>query len=224
MKKGVLLYLFLLCGSMAFGQSAYVKFATNKGNIIVMLYDKTPKHQAMFLREVKKGTYKNAQFNRVIKSFVSQGGELDEPILEREKQHPEKKPLRLEGEFDETIFHKKGVLAAGRDDNPTKSSYYNQIYFVAGKVYDDEKLDAVEKRTGRKIPPHIREVYKTLGGTPHLDMDYTIFGEIIDGMEIAEAINNVATAKGDLPLEPVTFTVTLLSIKEVGKLRNRPLN
>ncbi|RZK88011.1 MAG: peptidylprolyl isomerase, partial [Pedobacter sp.] len=173
MKKLSLLVFGLLISIGVFAQSTYVKFATNKGNITVMLYDQTPKHKAMFLHAIKKGVYKNAQFNRVIKDFVSQAGELDEPILAREKLHPEQTPVRLAGEFNPLLFHKKGVLAAGRDDNPAKSSYYNQIYFVAGKLYDDQKLDALEQKKGHKFQEEIRKVYKTIGGTPSLDMDYT---------------------------------------------------
>lgn len=172
-----------------------------------MLYDKTPKHRDMFLSCIKSGLYKDALFNRVIKSFVSQGGELDESILEREKQHPELPLNRIPAEIDAALFHKKGALGAGRNDNPEKSSYINQIYFVAGKVHTDEQLNAIEKRSGRKFSKKQREIYKTIGGTPHLDGDYTVFGEIVTGVEVAEVINSAQTNKDDLPLQPILFNV-----------------
>jgi cyclophilin family peptidyl-prolyl cis-trans isomerase len=194
-------------------QQTYVELSTSKGNIVIMLYDKTPKHKQMFLKEVAKGTYKGAKFNRVIKDFVSQAGELDEPILAEEKLHPERKPLRLPAEIDSSLIHKRGALGAGRDDNPEKSSYYNQIYLVSGKTFSDEQLDELEKKTGRKISKKSREIYKTIGGVPRLDYDYTIFGEVVKGLDVAEAINKVATDKKDVPLEPIIFEAKVLSKK-----------
>ncbi|MNE25869.1 putative bifunctional phosphatase/peptidyl-prolyl cis-trans isomerase [compost metagenome] len=210
MKKAVLFLLFAFTFLSSKAQSVVVRFTTNMGNIDVMLYDETPKHRDMFVKAIKKGWYKNAQFNRVIANFVSQGGELDDTILNREKRHPELGVKRFPAEINPVVFHKKGALGAGRDDNPEKASYFTQIYFVAGKKRTDAELDALEKKRNRKIPEQQREVYKTLGGTPHLDGDYTIFGEIIAGMEVADAINAVATDKNDVPLKPVIFNLSII--------------
>jgi cyclophilin family peptidyl-prolyl cis-trans isomerase len=196
-------------------QQDYVELSTNKGKIVIMLYDKTPQHKKMFISEIKKGTYENAVFNRVIKDFVSQAGELDEPILAAEKLHPEMKPHRLAAEIDRSLIHKRGALGAGRDDNPEKSSYFNQIYLVSGKVMTDADLDALEKKTSRKMSLKNREIYKTQGGVPRLDLDYTIFGEIVQGLDIAEQINKVETDKDNVPLSPVVFTARLLGKQEV---------
>lgn len=209
-KKLFLFAFFLACCSAVKAQSVLVEFVTTKGNITVMLYDQTPEHRDMFVKAVKKGWYKNAQFNRVIAGFVSQGGELDDTILNREKRHPELGAKRFPAELPPAVFHKKGALGAGRDDNPEKASYFTQLYFVAGKKYTDEQLDAVEKKKSRKIPAQQREVYKTTGGTPSLDGDYTIFGEIIKGIEVADAINAVETDKNDVPLTPVIFNVKII--------------
>ena len=219
MRTPVLTLLLLLFTFITNAQSTYVRLITNKGNITLLLYDETPKHRNMFLQTIKKGLYNNAQFNRVIKSFVSQGGELDETILEREKLHPEVPIQRLAAEITPTLFHKKGALGAGRNDNPEKSSYLTQIYLVVGKPQTNEQLDALEKKKGIKFSPLQRTTYKTIGGTPHLDNDYTIFGEIVEGMDVADAINSVKTDKNDLPLEPVTFKPVVLSKKEVLKLK-----
>lgn len=202
-------------------QSTFVLFTTNKGEITVMLYDQTPAHSAMFLKAIKGGSYKNAQFNRVIKSFVSQGGELDDTILNREKSNPQFAAKRLPAEIKSTLFHKKGVLGAGRDDNPDKASYFTQIYLVAGKQQTDAQLDAIERKKNRKIPAAQRVVYKTIGGTPNLDQDYTVFGEIVTGMDVADMINAEATDKNDVPLAPIVFSATVLSKQKAATLRNK---
>jgi len=203
---------------LAKAQPAFVKLVTSKGDITLMLYEETPKHRDAFLETIKSGFYNEAQFNRVIKSFVSQAGELDDPILEREKLHPEIPVRRIPAEFSETLFHKKGALGAGRNDNPEKSDYYTQIYLVAGKIYTDQQLDLLEQKKGRKFPLAQREIYKTIGGTPNLDQDYNIFGEIVSGLEVADAINTVPTDKTDLPLSPLKFKAEILSKKEAAKL------
>jgi len=221
MKKLSLSLIFVLLFILTKAQSVFVRFVTNKGNITVMLYDETPAHKEMFLKAIKTGAYKNAEFNRVIKSFVSQGGELDDTILNREKRFSQLGVKRFPAEIKSALFHKKGALGAGRDDNPDKASYFTQIYFVAGKKQTDAQLDAIEQKKNRKIPEAQRTVYKTIGGTPHLDQNYTVFGEIVEGMEIADAINNVVTDKNDVPLTPVVFNLVVLSKKEASKLRRK---
>lgn len=221
MRTLAVILLLVVSSFLGRAQNAFVRLETNKGNITLMLYDATPKHTAMFLKEIKNGTYKNAQFNRVIKGFVSQAGELDEPILAREKLNPDVKPVRLAAELDTLLIHRKGALGAGRDDNLEKSSYFNQIYLVAGKIQTDADLDAVEKKTGRKISPAHRAVYKTFGGIPRLDMDYTIFGEVVEGLEVADEINKVVTDKAAVPLTPVVFNAVILSKKEAKALAKK---
>jgi cyclophilin family peptidyl-prolyl cis-trans isomerase len=213
MKKLSLALTLICCCLATAAQSTYVRFETSKGNITVMLYDATPRHREMFLKSIRRGVYTNAEFNRVIKGFVSQGGDLDDTILNREKRHPELEAKRLPAEIIPTLYHKNGALGAGRDDNPQKASYSTQIYFVTGKPQTDAQLDAVELKKKINMPVSRRELYKTLGGTPHLDGDYTVFGEITEGMEVADAINRVATNKDDVPLTPVKFTVKVIRKK-----------
>uniref|UniRef100_UPI003D7F4419 peptidylprolyl isomerase n=1 Tax=Pedobacter sp. TaxID=1411316 RepID=UPI003D7F4419 len=191
---------------------------TNKGNITLLLYDQTPAHRDAFIKTVQEGLFNDAAFNRVIKSFVSQAGELDETILEREQQQPNVPIKRIHAELVPSIFHKKGALGAGRNDNPEKQSYFTQFYLVAGKIYTDEELDVIAKKRGIQFTTAQRQVYKTIGGTPHLDQNYTVFGEVIQGMDVADAINGTPTSKDDLPITPVTFTPKVLSKREAAQL------
>ncbi|KIO77196.1 peptidylprolyl isomerase [Pedobacter lusitanus] len=208
--------LFFLSGSIK-AQTTFVRLSTSKGNILIKLYDETPHHRDNFVRLVKKGLFRDQEFNRVIKDFVSQGGELDETILKREKLNPNVPAERLAAEIRTELFHKKGALGAGRDDNPEKSSFLDQIYLVQGKIQTDAELDALEVKKGIKFSASQREVYKKIGGIPRLDNDYTVFGEIIEGLAVAEAINAVATDKNDRPLKKEAFTITILDKKEIRK-------
>jgi peptidyl-prolyl cis-trans isomerase B (cyclophilin B) len=117
----------------------------------------------------------------------------------------------IPAEFRPTLFHKKGVIAAARQGdnvNPLKASSGSQFYIVQGKTFTDADLDVLEttRLNGRKIPADQREVYKTIGGTPHLDQGYTVFGEVVKGLEVLDKIAAVQTSKGvdrDRPLEDV---------------------
>jgi peptidyl-prolyl cis-trans isomerase B (cyclophilin B) len=117
----------------------------------------------------------------------------------------------IPAEFRTTLFHKKGVIAAARSGdnvNPTKASSGSQFYIVQGKTFTDPGLDSLEtmRLNGRKIPVSQREVYKTIGGTPHLDQGYTVFGEVVKGLEVVDKIAAVQTSKAqdrDRPLQDV---------------------
>jgi peptidyl-prolyl cis-trans isomerase B (cyclophilin B) len=186
-----------------------VLLQTNYGDIVLRLSDSTPLHRDNFLKLVKAGYYDSVLFHRVIQNFMIQGGDPNS------KQVKPGEPLggggpsyRIPAEFRATLFHKKGVLAAARDNNSEKASSGSQFYIVQGKIFTDAGLDSVEtfRLNGRKIPPDQREVYKTIGGAPHLDQGYTVFGEVISGLEVVDKIAAVQTSKGpdrDRPLEDV---------------------
>lgn len=218
MKSITLAFLLFFIAAAGKAQTYYVRISTVKGDITVMLYDETPKHRDNFIKGIRTGLFKDAEFNRVIKAFVSQAGELDNTIEDREKLHPELPVQRIAAEINPKYFHKKGAFGAGRNDNPEKSSFIDQIYLVEGKKQTDEQLDAIETKTGHQYSPAQREMYKTIGGIPRLDGDYTVFGEIVKGIEVAEAINGVQTSSGDHPLIPLKFTLTVLTKKEAAKL------
>src|SRR4030095_30591 len=186
-----------------------VLLLTNFGNIVLRLSDSTPLHRDNFLKLVKAGYYDSVLCHRVIQNFMIQAGDPES----KHAQHGE--PLgrggpgyRIPAEFRPKLFHKKSVLAAARDNNPEKASSGSQFYIVQGKIYTDAGLDSVEtfRLNGRKIPLEQREVYKTVGGAPHLDQGYTVFGEVVEGLEVVDKIAAVQTSKGsdrDRPLEDV---------------------
>ena len=196
-----------------------VLLQTNYGDIIIRLSDSTPLHRDNFLKLVKVGFYDSVLFHRVIQNFMIQSGDPNS------KHAPAGQPLgnggpgyTIPAEFRQTLFHKKGVIAAARmsdNVNPQKASSGSQFYIVQGKIFTDAGLDSTEKfrLNGRKIPGEQREVYKTIGGAPHLDHGYTVFGEIVKGMDIVEKIAAVQTSRGndrDRPLQDVRIIKTKL--------------
>jgi len=188
-----------------------VLLQTSLGEMVVRLSDSTPLHRDNFLKLVKTGFYDSVLFHRVIQNFMIQSGDPD-------SKHAEPgKPLgnggleyTIPAEFRNTLFHKKGVIGAARDNNPEKASSSSQFYIVQGKKFTDAGLDSVEtfRLGGRKIPLEQREVYKTIGGSPHLDQNYTVFGEVVKGLDVVNKIAAVQTSKGmdlDRPLEDIVL-------------------
>ncbi len=189
-----------------------VLLQTNMGDIIIRLSDSTPLHRDNFLKLVKVGFYDSVLFHRVIKNFMIQSGDPDSKNAPGGISLGNGGPgYTVPAEFRTTLFHKKGVIAAARQGdnvNPQKASSGSQFYIVQGKIFTDPELDALElaRMNGRKISADKREVYKTIGGTPHLDESYTVFGEVIKGIEVVDKIAVVQTSIGadrDRPLEDV---------------------
>lgn len=191
-------------------QSQQVLFETAYGNFKVTLYDLTPHHRDLFLEAIQTEVYKDALFNRVIKNFVVQGGEHDIAIEKRETAHPELGKPRLAGEFDARAFHKMGTLGAGRDNNPEKASFLNQIYFVVGKPVSAQELDELERKKNYEYNPLQRETYLKHGGLPRLDNDYTVFGEVSTGFDVLLKISAAATDTADFPQVAIPFKVSIL--------------
>jgi cyclophilin family peptidyl-prolyl cis-trans isomerase len=190
-----------------------VEISTNKGIIVIRLSDSTPQHRDNFLRLAKSGYYDSLLFHRVIRNFMIQSGDPDS------KSGNPGKPLSQGGsggpgytipaEFRPTLFHKRGALGAARtgdDVNPARASSGSQWYIVQGKRFTDAGLDSVEKfrLKGRKIPEEERSVYRQLGGAPHLDQQYTVFGEVIGGMDVVDSIAAVKTSGPPLD-RPVAY-------------------
>jgi cyclophilin family peptidyl-prolyl cis-trans isomerase len=197
-----------------------VEIITEKGIIIVRLSDSTPLHRNNFLKLIKQGYYDSLMFHRVIKNFMIQSGDPDsklaKPGQELGNGGP---PYTIPAEFRAGLFHHKGVIAAARegdDVNPQEASSGSQFYIVQGKIFTDPGLDSVEtRRLHRKIPPYQRAIYKTKGGSPHLDQHYTIFGEVIKGLNVLDSIAIVKTDTNDRPLRDLRI-IKILLIKRKG--------
>jgi len=189
------------------GKSPIVEFQTDKGEIRVRLYNETPGHRDNMLKLVKDGFYDGVLFHRVIKDFMIQGGDP------QSKNAPAGQMLgsgdvgyTVPAEFNPALFHKKGALSAARQGdqvNPEKRSSGCQFYLVQGRKWSDGELNSFEAQRGSKFSPEQRDAYKKIGGTPHLDGGYTVYGEVIDGLEVIDLIAAVKTAAGDRPVQDV---------------------
>ncbi|WP_129716967.1 peptidylprolyl isomerase [Pedobacter sp. SYP-B3415] len=220
--------LLVLCQLTAFAarpKHQYIRIETSKGSCIVMLYNQTPLHRDNMVKLAKSGFYNGTLFHRVIKDFMIQGGDPDSKLAKPDSLLGEGDiGYRIPAEFRDSLFHKKGVLAAARDNNPAKESSGCQFYIVQGKRFTDEQLDKLEQtRLKFQIPAYQREVYKTLGGTPHLDRNYTAFGEVVEGLGMVDSIAASETNKSDRPKADIAMKVSLLKKREARRLEKKLL-
>jgi len=187
----------------------YVLIETEYGNMKAMLYNTTPKHRDNFIKLVKENYYDSLMFHRIIPGFMIQGGDPDSRYALPDLQ------LGLGGpgyEIDAEIGspHLKGTLAAARDNNPLKRSSGSQFYIVQGQPIDDAVLDGLEHQKGIRYNPEQRRLYKEIGGTPFLDAEYTVFGEIVQGLEVIDKIAAVPTKPGDRPVQDVRMKIRIV--------------
>ncbi len=193
-------------------KSLKVKITTDSGIIVIKLYDSTPLHRDNFVKLVKEGFYDSLLFHRIIQGFMIQGGDPTsknaEPgaMLGGGGGNME----RIPAEFKKGLIHKKGALAAARDGNAEKASSACQFYIVQGKVLTDAELNMTEERTGVKYTLAQRNIYKKLGGTPFLDQNYTVFGEVISGLEVVDKIANAPKAPGDRPIGDIRMKMEVV--------------
>ena len=191
-----------------------VLISTSMGDITVLLYDGTPQHRDNFIKLVEDGFYNDLLFHRVIPNFMIQGGDPDSKNSKSGKRLGNGGPgYTVPFEYDPDFYHKRGALAAARmpdEVNPQKESSGSQFYIVQGKVYSEAELDAIEVRMGFTFTDEQREVYTTVGGTPFLDRNYTVFGEVLEGIDVVDTIANAQRDKFDRPLQDVKFTITIL--------------
>lgn len=189
-----------------------IELVTTEGTIVLRLSDSTPLHRDNFLRLVKAHYFDSVLFHRVIRNFMIQSGDPDSRRAVAGQPLGNGGPdYMIPAEFRASLFHRKGALAAARegdDVNPEKKSSGSQFYIVQGRKFTDAGLDSLQtyRLKGRKIPDNQRAVYRTEGGTPHLDQNYTVFGEVVRGLDVVDKIAAVPTSKGedrDRPLQDV---------------------
>lgn len=188
-----------------------VKISTDFGDIVVKLYNKTPLHRDNFIKLVSEHFYDSLLFHRVINAFMIQGGDPNS------KYAPPGVMLgngdvgyTIPAEFDSSLFHKKGALCAARTNNPEKASSGCQFYIVQGRLSNDWELDNIQAQKRIRYTPAQRMTYKMNGGTPGLDMDYTVFGEVESGIEVVDKIAVVPKGPADRPAADVRMKMELV--------------
>lgn len=181
-----------------------IRIETTKGTMKVKLYNETPLHRDNFVKLAKEGYYNGLLFHRVIKDFMIQGGDPDSKDAAPQKMLGMGGPgYTVPAEFSKDLIHKKGALAAARDNNPQKASSGSQFYIVQGKAYNDSQIDMMAAQMGLSYTPQQKNIYRTIGGTPFLDMNYTVFGEVVEGLSVIDKIAGVQTGRNDRPNEDV---------------------
>jgi len=182
---------------------------TNYGKVKLKLYNETPKHRDNFVKLAKEGFYNGTLFHRVIPEFMIQGGDPDSKNAKPgQRLGSGGLDYTVPAEFNPKFSHKKGALAAARTGdqaNPQKASSSCQFYIVVGKTYTDKELDQMERGGKIKYTDQQRADYKTIGGTPFLDQNYTVYGEVTKGMEIIDKIAKTEVNQTDRPKEDIVM-------------------
>lgn len=187
-----------------------VKIVTSKGTMVVELYENTPLHRANFIHLIKEHYYDGTEFYRVINNFMIQGGDTDG--YERRAVKEKIGKYTLPAEFREDNIHKRGALSMVREyeNNPEKRSSPFEFFIVQGTTYTDGELNGTEFNYNVKIGPEARAVYKSVGGCAYLDGQHTVFGEVVEGLEVIDKIAAVKTDNGDWPIEAVTIKMEIV--------------
>jgi peptidyl-prolyl cis-trans isomerase B (cyclophilin B) len=191
-----------------------VSLSTPYGEMLVELYDETPLHRDNFIKLAEEGYYNGLLFHRVIEGFMIQGGDPESRGATIEQRLGSGGPgYQVDAEFTPLHAHVKGALAAARTggpSNPEKRSSGSQFYIVQGKPVGEKELETMEYRLGINYPDEVKSQYLELGGTPFLDQEYTVFGRVIKGLEVIDAIAKVNTDRSDRPLENVDMTIRVI--------------
>lgn len=206
-------------------ETNYFRIETPNGDMTVRLYDETPAHRDNFKKLVAQGYYDGTLFHRIIENFMIQGGDpnsKDDDPLNDGQGGP---GYTVPAEFKTTLFHKRGALAAARQPdqvNPQRASSGSQFYIVQGQVWPADMLNRIEGQIASVVPDfsypeEIKQLYTTEGGTPGLDMQYTVFGELVEGFEVLDTIAGMTTPRKtgepahpaliDRPPSEITITI-----------------
>ncbi len=188
-----------------------VLITTDYGQMKAVLYNQTPQHRDNFIKIVNDKVLDSTLFHRVIKEFMIQGGDPNSKTA-RQGQMLGNGDLgyRIPAEFNDSLIHKKGALAAARDNNPAKASSACQFYICQGKVYTNEELDVLSQRMGKPFNTFQRQAYTTVGGVPFLDGEYTVFGQVIEGLDVIDKIAAAQTDRNDRPVKDIRMMVKII--------------
>lgn len=183
---------------------------TPKGNMKIKLYKNTPLHRANIIRLIKNDFYKGTVFYRVIKGFMIQGG--DSEGWERQNIKSAMGTYTLPAEFRKNNIHKKGAVAMAREykNNPKKRSVSFEFFIVQGTKYTEPELRGAELEYKLKINAKHKKIYKTQGGCPHLDGQHTVFGQVIEGLNVIDKIANTKIDEGNWPINDITIDFEIL--------------
>lgn len=188
-----------------------VRIETSMGNMVAEIFDSTPQHQDNFVKMVEQNYYDSLLFHRVIAGFMIQGGDPDSKNAPASKMLGSGGPGHtIKAEFLDSLAHVKGALAAARTNNPQKRSSGSQFYIVQGRPVDDQALNNKEAQHGFRYPSHVRKMYLEMGGTPFLDQEYTVFGRVIEGLDVVDKIAAVPTNGANRPNEDVWMKIRLI--------------
>lgn len=211
-------FLFMLYPLGAQEAETLVLIDTDMGKIKVKLYNDTPLHRDNFIKNVKSNLYNGLLFHRVVKQYMVQAGDINSKDATLDKHLGD-------GELGYTIpaeivypkhFHKRGALCAARmpdEENPEKASSANQFYIVTGQYFTEMELDKMDKENDTQLTAEQKKAYMLEGGMPHLDGEYTVFGEVVSGMKVVDKIQFVETTAEDRPIK----NIKIKSMKIVTK-------
>lgn len=200
-----------------------VEINTTAGRMVVELFNETPLHRDNFLKLAREHYLDSTLFHRVIQGFMIQGGDpdskkADDRSITLGDGGP---PYSLPAEIRPGLFHRKGALAAARegdDINPERRSSGSQFYLVQGRTWSAADLQQLRERVNTRLPDSLQvhytadqvETYGTLGGTPHLDGNYTVFGQLVEGMDVLDRIAAQPCDAKDRPLTDVRMWVRVI--------------
>jgi len=252
--------LFLSCNTKK-EEFQYIKITTEKGDIIVKLYNVTPKHRDNIVKLANEKFFDGQIFHRIIKNFVVQGGDPTTKEAKPDSIYGNGGPgYDIDAEIIDTIYHKRGALGMARegdDVNPERKSSGSQFYIVTGKIFTDLQLNELENKLNTKKKANLykkliqqkineskssgkvdtisisldvsavidsiyatypkivfskqqRKLYTTVGGIPHLDNNYTVFGEVVSGMGAVDVLSEVQTDGNDRPLKDTRFSISVI--------------
>ena len=176
-----------------------VTIETKLGIIKIHLFEDTPLHRANFIKLIKDDYYHDAEFYRIVTGFVVQGGDMSKTYS-----------YLIPAEFNPNHYHKKGAVAMARsdDNNPAMESSSTEFYIMQGSKYAEEDIDLDASNEGLKLTPQQRKDYLTLGGDMSLDQKYTVFGEVVEGLDVVDKLANVKVY-GEKPLQKVPFKISM---------------